>query len=381
VRTSGVSERGQLELLRERLDSHEKGLERIVDEVGTHNTQLAQWAEEKAGLEHRQSELGEGIQLAETELQKALEGRTSSEEERRKQEERLQSARGAQLAIEETVAVERSGLESVRESLSELRISEAGVRQEHEHLAGDYREHFDEEPPEEYETPVEPLDELEIDFERMKQLLHRMGPINELAAEEFDEQEERHEFLTTQRKDVHASIERLRQTIGEINETSSERFLKTFHEVNASLGETFRKLFGGGEAEMRLMDEEDVLESGIEIIARPPGKRMQNIMLLSGGEKALTALALLFALFQTKPSPFCILDEVDAPLDDVNTLRFVGLLKQMSADTQFVVITHNKLTMSAASALYGVTMEERGVSRIVSVELDKIHPEERAASA
>ena len=125
---------------------------------------------------------------------------------------------------------------------------------------------------------------------------------------------------------------------------------------------------------MRLLDEDDLLGSGIEITARPPGKRPQNIMLLSGGEKALTAIALLFALFRTKPSPFCILDEVDAPLDDVNTLRYVELLKSMSHEVQFVLITHNKITMEAASRLYGVTMQEKGVSNLVAVELDEIEP-------
>ena len=129
------------------------------------------------------------------------------------------------------------------------------------------------------------------------------------------------------------------------------------------------------------MDEDDPLDCGIEITARPPGKRAQNIMLLSGGEKALAAIALLFALFETKPSPFCILDEVDAPLDDANILRFVDMLKRMSADTQFLVITHNKLTMQAASTLYGVTMEEQGVSKIVGVDVDEMHPEQQLATA
>jgi chromosome segregation protein len=208
-----------------------------------------------------------------------------------------------------------------------------------------------------------------------------LGPVNVLAGEEYTEQEQRHAFLTTQRADVQASVESLRRTIREINQASSERFKATFAEVNASFAKTFTDLFRGGEAEMRLLDEEDVLESGIEIVARPPGKRLQNIMLLSGGEKALTAIALLFALFRTKPSPFCILDEVDAPLDDVNTLRFVELLREMSRETQFLVITHNKLTMEVASTLYGVTMEERGVSKLVTVELEDVQPAEQAVSA
>jgi chromosome segregation protein len=183
---------------------------------------------------------------------------------------------------------------------------------------------------------------------------------------------------------VVASVESLRKTIREINQASGARFQETFAEVNKSFGEVFARLFRGGEAEMRLLDEEDLLESGIEIVARPPGKRLQNIMLLSGGEKALTAIALLFALFRTKPSPFCILDEVDAPLDDANALRFVELIREMATDTQFIVITHNKLTMQIAQRLYGVTMEERGVSKVVSVELDEVQPEpasEPAASS
>jgi len=154
--------------------------------------------------------------------------------------------------------------------------------------------------------------------------------------------------------------------------------METFLQVNGFFGEAFQDLFRGGQAEMRLLDENDPLDCGLEIVARPPGKRLQNIMLMSGGEKALTAIALLFALFRTKPSPFCILDEVDAPLDDINTLRFVQMLKRTSSDTQFVVITHNKITMEASTRLYGVTMQEPGVSRLVSVELDELHPQTEA---
>jgi len=184
-----------------------------------------------------------------------------------------------------------------------------------------------------------------------------------------------------QREDVASSVTSLKGTIREINATSNERFRTTFAEVNQRFGEVFQQLFGGGEAEMRLLDDEDLLESGIEIVARPPGKRLQNLMLLSGGEKALTAIALLVSLFHTKASPFCILDEVDAPLDDPNTVRFVEVVKSMSRDTQFLVITHNKLTMQAAATLYGVTMQERGVSKVVGVAMDEVQPAEQLALA
>jgi chromosome segregation protein len=227
---------------------------------------------------------------------------------------------------------------------------------------------------------IDRLEELEERLARVKEELERLGPVNLLAADEYAEQEQRHRFLVEQRADVQQSIESLRRTIREINQISHERFTATFAEVNESFGRTFARLFRGGEASMRLLDEEDPLESGIEIVARPPGKRLQNIQLLSGGEKALTAIALLFALFETKPSPFCILDEVDAPLDDANVLRFVDLLQEMSRDTQFLVITHNKLTMQCASTLYGVTMQEKGVTTLVGVDVDDLHPRAQIAS-
>jgi chromosome segregation protein len=225
----------------------------------------------------------------------------------------------------------------------------------------------------------ENLAELRADLAEKRDQLQKMGPVNVLAAEEYSEQEVRFTFLSEQRADVQHSILGLRKTIEEINATSQERFLATFTVVNEAFGQVFANLFRGGEASMRLLDEDDPTESGIEIVARPPGKRLQNIQLMSGGEKALTAIALLFALFQTKPSPFCILDEVDAPLDDANVLRFVTTLQEMATDTQFLVVTHNKLTMECASSLYGVTMAEKGVSKLVGVDIDELHPQSLTA--
>ena len=189
------------------------------------------------------------------------------------------------------------------------------------------------------------------------------------------EHEERHAFLSAQRQDLVDSISELDSAIRKIDKASRERFQEAFQVINQHFGETFRQLFGGGTAGLSLLDEEDLLESGIDIMAQPPGKRLQNVMLLSGGEKALTAISLLFAIFQYKPSPFCILDEVDAPLDEVNTGRFSDHVIEMSRTTQFLVITHAKRTMEAARALYGVTMEEPGVSKLVSVKFSD-HVEE-----
>ncbi|HSP13317.1 MAG TPA: chromosome segregation protein SMC [Thermoanaerobaculia bacterium] len=208
---------------------------------------------------------------------------------------------------------------------------------------------------------------LEAEVARLTDQIEKIGPVNVLAIEEHQELEQRESFLRTQRDDLVQSIESLRNTIRKINMTSREMFREAFEAVNKSFGEIFTSLFGGGTARMQLLDEEDVLESGIELVAQPPGKKNQSIALLSGGERALTALALLFAIFRYKPSPFCILDEVDAPLDEVNNERFVRLVRQMSHDTQFIVITHSRRTMEAADVLYGVTMEEAGCSRLVSV--------------
>lgn len=208
---------------------------------------------------------------------------------------------------------------------------------------------------------------LEAEVNKLSDQIEKIGPVNVLAIEEHQELEQRESFLRTQRDDLVQAIESLRTTIRKINLTSRELFRDAFNVVNESFAQIFSSLFGGGTARMQLLDEEDVLESGIELVAQPPGKKNQSIALLSGGERALTALALLFAIFRYKPSPFCILDEVDAPLDEVNNERFVRLVRDMSRDTQFIVITHSRRTMEAADILYGVTMEEAGCSRLVSV--------------
>jgi chromosome segregation protein len=203
--------------------------------------------------------------------------------------------------------------------------------------------------------------------QEMRLRLDGMGPVNMMALEEYKETADRQAFLDTQRKDLIQSIENTQTTIKEIEIFSRQKFEEAFNKINENFQVTFKKLFGGGHAMMRLTDEENSAESGIEVVASPPGKRLQNVLLLSGGEKAMTALALLVGIFQYQPSPFCILDEVDAPLDEANIGRFTELVREMSVQTQFVLITHSKKTMSIAPVLYGVTMQEPGVSKLVSV--------------
>jgi chromosome segregation protein len=219
------------------------------------------------------------------------------------------------------------------------------------------------------------------DEERLAQrrkLIERMGTdINLTAIEEFAEISERHEFLSTQRTDLDSAVGQLERAIGKIDKVSRKLFKETFEAVNARFSEVFPRLFCGGRARLALTPPKgggpvDLLEAGVEIMAQPPGKKNTTVDQLSGGEKALTAVALLFAIFLIKPSPFCLLDEVDAPLDDANVDRYNAMLREMTDRSQFICITHNKRTMEIADRLYGVTMQEPGVSKLVTVNLAKI---------
>jgi len=205
--------------------------------------------------------------------------------------------------------------------------------------------------------------------QELREKLARLGEVNPNAAVELDEVQERFTCIESQKADLLHSIEDLQSTINKLNRESRDRFRETFHRVNAKFGEVYARLVDGGQAHIALTNESDLSESGVELEVQPPGKRLRSMQLLSGGEKALAALSFTFALFLIRPSPFCILDEVDAPLDDANVGRFNQLLREMSETTQIVLITHNKRTMEVADTLYGVTMQEPGVSTMVSVRV------------
>ncbi|HEY5044072.1 MAG TPA: chromosome segregation protein SMC [Verrucomicrobiae bacterium] len=207
--------------------------------------------------------------------------------------------------------------------------------------------------------------------EALQAKLDEMGPVNLVAIEEYEETEQRHQFLTQQHDDLVSAKTQLLEIINRINTQTREMFLQTFEKIRDNFRLMFTEVFGGGKADLVLSDENDVLESGIEIVARPPGKQLQSISLLSGGEQTMTAVSLLFSIYQVKPSPFCVLDELDAPLDESNVVRFVKILQRFLAHSQFIIITHNKRTIAMADVLYGVTMQEHGVSKIVSVKFHK----------
>jgi chromosome segregation protein len=207
--------------------------------------------------------------------------------------------------------------------------------------------------------------------ETLQGRIDEMGPVNLVAIEEYEETEQRHQFLTQQHDDLVSAKAQLLEVINRINTQTRQMFLETFEKIRDNFRLMFTEVFGGGKADLVLSDMNDVLESGIDIVARPPGKQLQSITLLSGGEQTMTAVSLLFSIYQVKPSPFCVLDELDAPLDESNVVRFVKILQRFLAHSQFIIITHNKRTIAMADVLYGVTMQEHGVSKIVSVKFHK----------
>ena len=254
---------------------------------------------------------------------------------------------------------------------NQIKLSEIGVRIET--LSQRIREDFDLSLEQEYENyePTElDLQEVSREVEELRGKIQRLGNVNLDAITQQEELEVRSAFLQGQHNDITKSKDQLEDLIRRINLESRELFLSSFAEIRERFGEFFRKLFGGGRADVLLSDPDDPLECGIEIIARPPGKELQSITLLSGGEKTLAAVALLFAIFRSKTSPLCILDEVDAALDEANNDRFNALLQEFLLDSQFIVITHSKRTMTVADVLYGVTMQEPGISKRVSVKFD-----------
>jgi len=275
--------------------------------------------------------------------------------------------------IDEALRSARQLLDQARDRRGELSAAAAKLQSDAQYMSETCLNELGVQRPElmaDATIPIAEGEQLTVEdqiYREMRARLDAMGPVNMMALEEYKETAERHAFLETQRKDLLESIENTQATIREIDTFSRQKFEEAFYKINENFQTTFKKLFGGGNAFMRLTDEENSAESGIDVVASPPGKKLQNVLLLSGGEKALTALALLVGIFQYQPSPFCILDEVDAPLDEANIGRFTELVKEMAVQTQFVLITHSKKTMSIAPVLYGVTMQEPGVSKLVSV--------------
>jgi chromosome segregation protein len=352
-------------------------LAEIASRVDSLESQQQMAAAEQAQREIENLEIADQLLSLEAQKEEAevREGELQAESEqvRGRLVEIEHQLRGARLEMDAVrdrrgeLSAHAAKLQSDRQHMSETCLNELGVT--FDTLLGD--ESIAELLPE--QLAVE-----ETAYRELRARLDNMGPVNMMALEEYQEAAQRHGFLETQRKDLIESIENTQNAIREIDTVSRQKFQEAFAAININFQAAFRKLFGGGNGFMRLTDEENAADSGIDVVASPPGKKLQNVLLLSGGEKALTALALLVGIFQYQPSPFCILDEVDAPLDETNIGRFTELVREMSDTTQFILITHSKKTMSIAPVMYGVTMQEPGVSKLVSV---RFHETTQAATA
>jgi chromosome segregation protein len=357
---------------RERQASSQRALERIEKRV--------------AEIEARKERLIEIVQLADGELLKIGDRITNAEQQGENLEGLLEQERAAveaarrELELEqEQLKVEDADLKARRKQIEALK-EELGAAamslREHELARAALAEQIDER----YRIPLAQVvgdfhmapvqsEEHRRQADKLRRQIDNMGAINLTAIEEYEEVKGRYDFLAGQKKDLEEAIDSLKNAIKRINKTSKERYVEAFRLVNEKFQEVFPKLFNGGRASLVMVDENDPLESGIEMMAQPPGKKLQSVNLLSGGEKALTAVSLIFAIFLIKPTPFCLLDEVDAPLDEANVGRYNEMVRDMSAVSQFILITHNKRTMELPDRLYGVTMEEPGISKIVPVDV------------
>src|SRR6185436_20417925 len=335
---------------------------------------LEQSALRRAQLAERRGELSGEAGRADARARDAVVDRDRLEGEVRGTSEVHQS----QLAERQVIGTELRAAEVDRHRLiarvHDLELQETEGRVRREELLGEARRSHGVDGAEALLAAHDPAregSEVRARHEELAQKLEAMGAVNLVADEEYRELEERLGFLRTQYDDLTGSIKDLEKALRGMTRTAQERFQEAFAEVNRHFGEIFSRLFEGGRAELRMVEpeegEDDPLELGVELMAQPRGKRLQAVSLMSGGEKALTGLALLFAIFYFRPSPFCVLDEVDAPLDDANIHRFLRVLRELTSQTQFLVITHNRKTMEAADILYGVTMEEPGLSKLVSV--------------
>ena len=380
--------RAELAALNERLSAAEAIASRLQQERADMDRrtlalqqQEASITEETASLSAQNEQLG--VQLEALRVEK-----TRLEASQVTLEAEWDAGRKRTALMEDTLRLGRQSLMEIREQRGHAEVDRARNDSDRQHLRETCMSEVNMQPEDLIATETafisgEELAIAETNYREMKSRIESMGAVNMMALEEFNETEQRFAFLTRERDDLLQSIADTQQAIVELDLVTREKFEQAFHAINGNFSTAFHTIFGGGHAEMRLTEVDSSGDAGIDVVASPPGKRLQNILLLSGGEKAMTALALLIAIFKYQPSPFCILDEVDAPLDEANVGRFTKLVGEMSSQTQFIIVTHNRKTMETGSVLYGVTMQEPGVSKLVSVrwEGDEVPKKQMAAAA
>jgi chromosome segregation protein len=355
--------------------------QRLRQSLADLNRRVQQGRAEEQTLATRQAELLAASSVLEQSVAGLAQTLVTAQDRQAAQETALAAARGEAAAAEQELSVERESLDAKRQALNELEVTLARLEADLEHLRETCRNDLGCELEALLAEPSEPAAEiapdlaaLETAVRELRQKIENLGPVNMMALEEYEEAQQRHSFMETQRQDLLSAIADTQKAIQEMDTISRQKFEEAFERINAYFQESFRILFGGGQGFLRLSEMEGAApgaDAGVDIVAQPPGKKLQNALLLSGGEKAMTAMALLLAVFRYQPSPFCLLDEVDAPMDEANVVRFSDMVKHMGATTQFILITHNKRTMEAAPTLYGVTMPQPGVSRLVSVMVEE----------
>ena len=364
--------RVELAAMNERLAAAEAVASRLTEERAELERREAVLRQQEASVNEEAAAL---VKQSE-ELAQQLEGLRAEklrlETRQRELEQEWESGRTRVAQMEDHLRMGRQMLQEVREQRSQAEVERARNDSDRQHLRETCMAEVNAQPEDLIATETafisgEELGIAETNYQEMKSRIESMGAVNMMALEEYNECEQRFTFLTRERDDLLQSIADTQQAIAELDLVSREKFEQAFNSINHNFSEAFHTIFGGGTAEMRLTEPDSSGDAGIDVVASPPGKRLQNILLLSGGEKAMTALALLIAIFRYQPSPFCILDEVDAPLDEANVGRFTRLVGEMSGQTQFIIVTHNRKTMETGSVLYGVTMQEPGVSKLVSV--------------
>jgi chromosome segregation protein len=371
-----AARRAEAATLAERLSSAEALAARLAEDQRALREREASLREQQAALHSEQEELSSHTAEQQCQVETLRAERASLESRKIELEREWEQARVRTVELDDALRTSRQKLGDLREERGRHEIDRARNDADREHLRETCLAELNAHPEDLIaEGPSllsgDALVTAETNYREMKARMEAMGPVNMMALEEYQECERRHGFLARERDDLLRSITDTQQAITELDQVSRQKFEQAFAAINGNFAEAFRTLFGGGTGEMRLSEPDSSGEAGIDIVAQPPGKRLQNVLLLSGGEKALTALALLIAIFHYQPSPFCILDEVDAPLDEANVGLFTKLVTEMSAQTQFVIVTHNRRTMEMAPVLYGVTMQEPGVSKLVSVRWDE----------
>ncbi len=371
-----ATRRAEMAGLAERLASAETIAARMAHELQELVTRREALVNQHDSLVQEQGQLAAQTEEHRKQVESLRAEKSRLEAHGAEMEKEFDATRVRSAQADDTLRHARQKLGDFREERSKLEIERARNESEREHLRQSCIEELNAQPEDLIaEFPAllsgEELRNSDEQYRELKSRIESMGPINMMALEEYNECEQRFEFLGRERTDLLQSITDTQQAIAELDEVCKLKFEEAFNFINQNFATAFHTLFGGGTGEMRLSEPDSSGEPGIDVVAQPPGKRLQNVLLLSGGEKAMTALALLIAIFRYQPSPFCILDEVDAPLDEANVGRFTKLVSEMSAGTQFIVVTHNRRTMEMASVLYGVTMQEPGVSKLVSVRWDE----------